>query len=116
MQSLSSHFFLKTIGRQLRWTSTFKEGDHVTVKRKITSEDVDKFIQLTGDHNPVHVTSKKPLVHGAFLNGLVSGIIGTKLPGFGAIVVEQTLKFPAPCYIGDEVCAILIYTLHLNIS
>lgn len=89
--------------KQPRRTHGIKTGDSVLVKRKITSEDVKKFADLTGDHNSIHLRSEKPVVHGAFLNGLVSGVIGTKLPGCGTIVCKQDLWFPYPCYVGEEV-------------
>jgi acyl dehydratase len=85
-----------------------KEGDKVSEVRCISQEDVDAFAKLTGDHNPIHKvwdrTSDHPvIVHGALLNGLISGVIGTKLPGPGTMVVSQTLHFPHPCYMGEEV-------------
>jgi acyl dehydratase len=85
-----------------------KEGDRVSEVRCISQEDVDAFAKLTGDHNPIHKawgrTSDRPvIVHGALLNGLISGVIGTKLPGPGTVVVSQTLHFPIPCYAGEQV-------------
>lgn len=85
-----------------------KEGDKVSEVRCISQEDVDTFAKLTGDHNPIHKvwgsTSNHPvIVHGALLNGLISGVIGTKLPGPGTMVVSQTLHFPHPCYTGETV-------------
>ncbi|XP_014470849.1 PREDICTED: hydroxyacyl-thioester dehydratase type 2, mitochondrial-like [Dinoponera quadriceps] len=84
-------------------TMNLREGDQVSIFRVITNEDIFKFAELTGDYNPIHVDSAKNIVHGALLNGLVSGIIGTKLPGAGTIVIEQHLMFPRPCYAGDSV-------------
>lgn len=85
-----------------------KEGDKVSEVRCISQEDVDVFAELTGDHNPIHKiggrTSDCPaIVHGALLNGLISGVIGTKLPGPGTMVVSQMLHFPNPCYTGEQV-------------
>ncbi|EEB10880.1 conserved hypothetical protein [Pediculus humanus corporis] len=77
--------------------------DKVSVRRKITSDDVKLYADLTKDHNPIHLDPEQGIVHGAFLNGLVSGIIGTILPGNGTVVVQQNLRFPKPCYVGDEV-------------
>lgn len=79
------------------------EGDQISVYRKITNNDILKFAELTGDFNPIHTESARNIVHGAFLNGLVSGLIGTKLPGAGTVVIEQHLTFPKPCYAGDIV-------------
>ncbi|CAK9807991.1 Hydroxyacyl-thioester dehydratase type 2, mitochondrial [Anthophora plagiata] len=78
-----------------------KVGNEISVFKTITKEDILDFAKLTGDYNPLHVESSNNLVHGALLNGLVSGVLGTKIPGPGTIVVEQNLTFPAPCYAGD---------------
>ncbi|KAK6644571.1 hypothetical protein RUM43_000838 [Polyplax serrata] len=93
---------VRNIFQQFRCYS-LKVGDKVSVRRRITAEDVRIFSNLTKDHNPIHSDPNKGIVHGAFLNGLVSGVIGTALPGFGTVVVEQNLRFPKPCYTGDEV-------------
>lgn len=80
-----------------------REGDQVSVFKVITNDDIRRFAELTGDYNPIHIESAKNIAHGALLNGLVSGLIGTKLPGAGTIVIEQSLTFPKPCYAGDLV-------------
>ncbi|KAK7070381.1 Armadillo repeat-containing protein 7 [Halocaridina rubra] len=97
---------------QTRSFTSFKEGDTVTLAKKITQEDVEKFAKLSGDTNPIHIDRvyvknrtnfDDCVVHGALLNGLVSGVIGTRLPGPGTLVVKQELNFPSPCYVGEEV-------------
>lgn len=77
-------------------------GDSVSIHRTITPEDVQLFSKLTGDFNPIH-SGEKPVVHGALLNGLVSGLIGMNLPGPGTILVKEYLRFPNPCYAEDSV-------------
>ncbi|KAH6926835.1 hypothetical protein HPB50_022561 [Hyalomma asiaticum] len=79
-------------------------GDTASIERTFTKSDVDKFAALTGDCNPIHLDvdyaqSKNfsaCVVHGALINGLVSAVIGTKLPGPGCVVVHQVLEFPKP--------------------
>ncbi|XP_033228286.1 uncharacterized protein LOC117180079 [Belonocnema kinseyi] len=83
--------------------SNIKPGSRVSILRVITKEDVHAFAQLTNDYNPIHVNSERNIAHGAFLNGLLSGILGTKLPGPGTLVVDQVLRFPKPCFVGDTV-------------
>lgn len=83
--------------------NNLREGDQVSVFKVITNDDILKFAELTGDYNPIHIESTRNIAHGAFLNGLVSGLLGTKLPGAGTIVIEQNLTFPKPCYAGDSV-------------
>ncbi|KAF6198066.1 hypothetical protein GE061_007812 [Apolygus lucorum] len=74
----------------------------VVIERLVTREDVESFARLSGDTNPIHLTGKA-IVHGALLNSFLSGVIGTKLPGPGTILVSQTFKFPHPCHIGDTI-------------
>ncbi|XP_018345661.1 PREDICTED: uncharacterized protein LOC108750609 [Trachymyrmex septentrionalis] len=90
--------------------NNLREGDQVSVLKVITNDDILKFAELTGDHNPIHTESARNIAHGALLNGLVSGLIGTKLPGAGTIVIEQNITFPKPCYAGDTVKVIVKIT------
>jgi len=93
------------------WDKTeipLREGDKVSEIKCVTQEDVNIFSRLTGDYNPIHKTqagaSDDPaIVHGALLNGLISSVIGTKLPGPGTMVVSQILHFPNSCYAGEQV-------------
>lgn len=81
--------------------------------RTITYDDVAAFGALTGDTNPVHFNKqyaagtrfKAPIVHGMLSASYISTVLGTKLPGAGAIYMSQTLKFLAPVYHGDTVVA-----------
>lgn len=78
----------------------------VSETKVITQSDVDKFSDLTGDHNPIHKSdhpSGKRLVHGALLNGLVSGVVATRLPGPGTIIVSQEFSFPHKCVVDRNI-------------
>lgn len=88
-----------------------KPGDFIRETRLIRQEDVDKFADICGDHNPIHTTeSQQPIVHGALLNSLVSGIIGMKFPGPGTIVLSQQFSFPNKC-IPNETIEIFVELL-----
>jgi 3-oxoacyl-[acyl-carrier protein] reductase len=77
----------------------------------VTQADIEKFVDLTGDDNKLHVDKeyasktsfKKPVVHGMISASFISTIIGTKLPGDGALWFSQTLEFLLPVRIGDEI-------------
>lgn len=85
-------------------------GDKAEIKHIISEDDIKKFIALTGDDNKLHVDSeftrrtvlKKPVAHGMLGASFISTIIGTKLPGDGALWFAQTLEFLFPVRIGDE--------------
>jgi 3-hydroxybutyryl-CoA dehydratase len=79
----------------------------------ITEEDVFLFAGITGDRNPVHISKEfaaktrfgERIAHGMLTAGLLSAVIGMKLPGPGCLYVSQTLNFLAPVKIGDEITA-----------
>ena len=86
--------------------------------KEVRSSDVVGFAEITGDRNPIHLSehfaAKTPfkgrIAHGLYTAGLISAVIGTRLPGPGAIYVSQTLRFLAPVKIGDTVDAIVEVT------
>lgn len=90
--------------------SEINVGDKELLKHVITKKDIEKFVELTGDDNKLHVDEnyagktpfKKPVVHGMLGASFISTIIGTKLPGDGALWFSQTLDFLLPVRIGDE--------------
>lgn len=86
-------------------------GDRAELVHIITAEDVEKFVDLTGDDNRIHVdreyashtTFKKPVAHGMLGASFISTIIGTKLPGDGALWFSQNLEFILPVRVGDKI-------------
>lgn len=81
--------------------------------KTITEADVVMFAGISGDDNPVHINAefakttpfKERIVHGMFSAALISAVLGTRLPGPGAIFVDQQLSFKAPVHINDTVVA-----------
>ena len=98
---------------QVQERADFVVGEAATITKTITLEDVEAFAALTGDYNPVHVDDAYAagtlfggrIVHGMFLAGLISAVIGTTMPGPGAIYMTQELRFTAPAYPGDTLTA-----------
>ncbi|XP_060518634.1 LOW QUALITY PROTEIN: armadillo repeat-containing protein 7 [Cylas formicarius] len=80
-------------------------GQEACLTKTITLRDVQKFVDISGDSNPIHLATNgnRVVVHGAFLNAIISRVIGTKLPGPGTLVVRQNLNFPNKCYVGDTI-------------
>ena len=84
-------------------------GETQTLTKNITEADVRKFVEMTGDDNPLHVdrayaetTSFKDIVvHGMLGASFISTVIGTKLPGTGALWVSQNMEFLLPVRLGD---------------
>ena len=88
-------------------------GQKATFSKTISESDVYMFAGVTGDVNPAHVNEayaqttpfKTRIAHGILSAGLISAVLGTQLPGPGAIYASQTLKFTAPVRIGDTITA-----------
>jgi len=79
--------------------------------RRVLEQDVHAFAALTGDTNPIHLDEeyaagtmfKGRIAHGTLTASYISTILGTLLPGPGAIYISQSLNFRGPVRIGDEV-------------
>ena len=86
-------------------------GMRETATKMVENEDVIGFAELSGDHNPIHLSehfARKTrfgarIVHGLYTASLISAVIGMRLPGPGAVYVSQTLNFRGPVKIGDVV-------------
>ena len=91
----------------------FKIGMKAHTSKTITETDVILFAGVSTDINPVHLDEEaakkgifgKRVAHGILVSGLISAVLGNKLPGPGSIYMGQELKFLAPVYIGDTITA-----------
>ena len=97
---------------------SIKVGDCRQLTRSITAEDIRRFVEMTGDNNPLHVDRafatetafKDIVVHGMLGASFISTVIGTQLPGPGALWVSQSMDFLLPVRLGDVLtvsCAVL---------
>jgi len=81
--------------------------------KTVSEADILMFAAVSGDTNPVHINAeiaaasmfKQRIAHGMLSAGLISAVLGTRLPGEGSIYLSQNLKFRAPVKIGDTVTA-----------
>lgn len=85
-------------------------GEKRSLTKTITEADVRRFVDMTGDDNPLHVDAayarstpfKDVVVHGMLGASFISTVIGTRLPGPGALWVSQQMDFLLPVRLGDE--------------
>jgi phosphate acetyltransferase len=93
---------------------TFDEiglGETATLTRTLSRADIELFAVISGDVNPAHVDEEYAhsdmfhaiIAHGMWGASLISTLLGTRLPGPGAIYLGQTLRFRHPVMIGDTV-------------
>lgn len=88
-------------------------GQSASILRTVTDDDLRLFAIVSGDLNPPHLDAAYArtdrfghlVAHGLWSAGLISTLLGTRLPGPGTIYCEQDLKFLAPVVPGDTITA-----------
>lgn len=88
-------------------------GQSAEMTHQVEARDIEAFAAVSGDNNPVHLdeayarstTFGERIAHGMLSAAYVSAVLGTKLPGPGAIYLSQSLRFRRPVKIGDVVTA-----------
>lgn len=81
--------------------------------KTVTERDVTLYAEITGDRNPAHTDEAwakqtkfgTRIAHGMLSGGLISAVLGMKLPGPGTIYLSQSLRFTAPVRFGDAITA-----------
>ena len=87
-------------------------GTREVTVRTITADDVDRFAQISGDLNPIHLDAGfaattpfgRRVAHG-LLTGAIVSATHTNLTGPGFVYLGQELNFRAPVHIGDTLTA-----------
>jgi 3-hydroxybutyryl-CoA dehydratase len=88
-------------------------GQVATLVTVVDERRIRAFAEVSGDTNPMHLDPAfggrtrfgGPIAHGILSVSFISAVIGTRLPGPGAIWVSQTLRFTAPVRAGDVITA-----------
>ena len=91
----------------------FSTGQHASFTKTFTEEDLQHFIAITGDTNPLHVDQAFAsrtrfggrVLHGMLTASIFSTMVGMFIPGTGAIYRAQTLTFLRPVHVGETVTA-----------
>jgi 3-hydroxybutyryl-CoA dehydratase len=88
-------------------------GQSAELTRTASDAVIRGFAELSGDVNPVHLDDSFAaktnfggrVAHGMLSAAYISAVVGTKLPGPGAVYLNQSLRFRRPIRLGDEVTA-----------
>ena len=90
-----------------------KLGDVFAEKIIFSQTDVNKFAEITGDNNPIHIDKEyaqktpfgKRIVHGFLAGAVFSKVFGTQWPGEGTIYLFQDMIFKAPVFVDQNYTA-----------
>ncbi|MEQ9639510.1 MAG: MaoC family dehydratase [Alphaproteobacteria bacterium] len=115
-EALASHLAAKVdLHKELHgyFIEDLESGMTAFYSRTVTEADIVLFAGISGDFNPLHLNREFGeqtqfggcIAHGMLTASLISTVVGTKLPGPGAIYMAQNLRFRAPVRAGDTVTA-----------
>lgn len=109
----SLQWLKKTINGEalIEMSGKFKVGDKATLSKSFTEDEVRIFAKISSDDNPIHLDSEyamgtsfgRQIVHGLLVSSVISGLVGSKLPGYGSIYLSQTINFKAPVFLNEEI-------------
>jgi acyl dehydratase len=96
-------------------------GEEATLTRTISPKTIREYVEASGDGNPIHSDPAfaaatrfgRIIAPGMLTAGLISAVIGTRLPGPGTVYLSQDLRFLRPVYVGDVVTARATVTARL---
>lgn len=91
--------------------NSWQKGDKRELIHTFSEDDIKRFVQLSGDDNPLHVDAESArksaaggvVVHGMLAAAFISTLIGKKIPGPGALWNEFSVKWLNPIRIGDTI-------------
>jgi 3-hydroxybutyryl-CoA dehydratase len=88
-------------------------GQSAEIQRLVDDDAVRRFAEVSGDFNPLHMDEdyarktafRGRIAHGALIASYISCVLGSHLPGPGAVFAGMTMRFARPVRIGDLVTA-----------
>jgi len=91
----------------------FRVGDTAILERYVRKEDIKKMVEISEDWNPLHTDAeytretrfKRIIAPGLFCTSMISAILGTKLPGYGTVILSETMHFLNPVFVNDSILA-----------
>ena len=88
-------------------------GGTASRTRTVTTDDIERFTAITGDHNPLHYDAVAAagtrfggiVVQGGITSGLLNAVVAEDLPGPGSVFLRTDWSYRAPVRPGDTITA-----------
>ncbi len=89
----------------------YKVGHIETFKHRFTQKDFNRFADLSGDNNPIHIDPEfsarthfgQTVAHGMLLYSTICRVLSTHYPGPGVLQIKQEMMFQNPTYTDTEI-------------
>ncbi len=86
-------------------------GDRASRSRTVTSRDIERFTELSGDRNPIHYDEQLAaqtrfggiVVQGGVTTAILNAVVAEDLPGPGSVFLQLDLRFLAAVHPGDTI-------------
>lgn len=88
-------------------------GESAQLQRQYSKADLEEYTSVSGDSNPIYTDAEYarsagfndiPLP-GGLLGAMFSCLLGTQLPGRGTNWLKQSMHYPDPAYMGQQITA-----------
>lgn len=84
-------------------------GDIAEMRRTVTTTDIERFTEISGDRNPLHYDLEAArasrfgeiVVQGGITSAILNAVVAEKLPGPGTVFLNVNWNFTAPVRPGD---------------
>jgi len=86
-------------------------GSQAEISRKVRTEDIQLFTEISGDKNPLHYDQNVAnssvfggiIVQGGITSAILNAVVAEKLPGPGTVFLHVEWDFRAPVRPGDTI-------------
>jgi acyl dehydratase len=92
-------------------TKKIAVGQTAELMREVTSDDIEKFTDISGDKNPIHYDEQAAerskfgeiVVQGGVTSAILNAVVAEELPGPGTVFLNVNWDFKAPVRPGDTI-------------
>jgi acyl dehydratase len=97
------------------------KGHEETYRCSFTQADFDRFADLTGDNNPIHVDPEfsartrfgETVAHGMLLYSTICRVLSRQYPGPGVLQIKQDMMFQNPTFTNTEI-TVKVYVMDVD--
>ena len=91
-------------------------GQTAERSRKVEPTDIERFTEISGDHNPLHYDEQvakasrfgEIVVQGGVTSAILNALVAEDMPGPGTVFLQVNWSFKAPVRPGDTITGLVL--------